>query len=161
MSKLTELTGYLMEANYKGHKLAHASQFDSWIEGGSIDPASKRINGTGLLVARFTYAGVISINPCAAPAALICTYISFWVQQNTGKYDAKKIEFSADINDDNSSDIEITIEDFQENIELIEQADGPFLFGDKHYDFGEQSMWIAEAFLLESQVLEPQVKAGT
>ncbi|WP_299002321.1 phage tail protein [uncultured Shewanella sp.] len=161
MSKLTELTRYLIDANYKGHKLAHANQFDSWIEGGAIKPASKRINGTGLLAARFTYAGVISINPCAAPAALICTYISFWLQQNAGKYDAEIIGFSADLNDDNTSDIEITIENFQEDIELIEQTDGPFLFGDKHYDFGEQSMWIAEAFLLESQVLETQVKGDS
>jgi len=151
-SKLQKLTEFLIDAKYQGHKLAHAQQFDSWIEGGRIETASTKVNGNGLIAARFYYSGVISINPCNAPAQLIAIWISFWLQKNGGNYDSSDVEFSSDINDDNSFDIELTIEQFFEEVELIEKENGPFVLNNKAYDLGEQSLWIAEQFTLNAEV---------
>ena len=152
-SKLQKLVAHLINAQYQGKKLALPGQFDAWIEGGKITPASKKINGNGLIAARFSYSGVISINPCAAPVELICAFVSFYLQENSEKYDSNEAEFSSDINDDNSNDIEITIENFEEDIELIESPTGVFVLNGNSYDFGEQSLWIAETFRLNSQVI--------
>lgn len=151
-SKIAKLKQHLATAEYQGRNLALSTQFDSWIEGGRIEPSSKTINGNGLLAARFYYSGAISINPCAAPAALICAFASFWLQNNGGRYDSTDIEFSADVNDDNSNEVELTINQLCEDIELIQAPNGPFEFNGNRYDFGEQSLWIAEAFILEGQV---------
>ena len=86
-SKIAKLKQHLVSAVYQGHKLALETQFDCWIEGGRIEPSSKTVNGNGLLAARFYYSGVISINPCAAPAALICAFASFWLQNNGGRFE--------------------------------------------------------------------------
>ena len=155
-SKLQRLTAYLIDAKYQDRKLALPTQFDAWIEGGRIEPASKRINGTGILAARFYYSGVISINPCNAPAELICAFVSFWLQEHAEKEDSSEVEFSADMLEDNSVEVELTIETFSEDIELIEQVDGPFLLNGKHYDFGEQSLWIAETFTLTGEVAQQE-----
>lgn len=155
-NKLQRLVSYLIDATYKGRKLAHAGQFDSWIEGGRIEPASKQINGAGLLAARFYYSGVISINPCSAPAELISTYVSFWLMNNAQREDSNDVEFSSDMNDDNSIELELTIDRFVEDIELVESATGAFelMFqGElKRFDFGQQSLWIAEEFTLDGQI---------
>lgn len=155
-NKLQRLVSYLIDATYKGRKLARAGEFDCWIEGGRIEPASKHINGSGLLAARFYYGAVISINPCNAPAELISTYVSFWLMNNAEREDSKDVEFSSDLNDDNSVELELTIEKFVEDIELIEDANGAFelMFqGElKRFDFGAQSLWIAEEFTLAGQV---------
>lgn len=151
-SKLQQLTKYLIDARYQGHKLAHASQFDSWIEGGRIETASTKKNGNGLLAARLYYSGVISINPCNAPPELIAAFVSFWLQEHGGKYDSTEAEFSSDINDDNSADVELSIEQFYEEIELIEKENGSFVLNNTTYDFGEQNLWIAEHFTLNAEV---------
>ena len=151
-SKIAMLKQHLVSAVYQGHKLALDTQFDSWIEGGRIEPCSKTINGNGLLAARFYYSGVISINPCSAPAALICAFASFWLQNNGGKYDSRDIEFSADVNDDNSNEVELMIEQLSEEIELVQTDNGPFELDGIRYDFGEQSVWIAEEFTLLGQI---------
>ncbi|MEZ7277230.1 phage tail protein [Pseudoalteromonas sp. 68 DY56-GL68] len=151
-SKIAMLKQHLVSAVYQGHKLALDTQFDSWIEGGRIEPCSKTINGNGLLAARFYYSGVISINPCSAPAALICAFASFWLQNNGGKYDSRDLEFSADVNDDNSNEVELMIEQLCEEIELVQTENGPFELDGIRYDFGEQSVWIAEEFTLLGQI---------
>jgi len=151
-SKLQELTKHLIDAQYQGRKLALPTQFSAWIEGGRIETASKNINGNGLLAARFYYSGVVSINPCSAPVELIAAFVSFWLQENGGKYDSNDAEFSADINDDSSVEMELTIETFSEDIELVECPTGAFTLNNKRYDFGENSLWIAESFTLISEV---------
>ncbi|ATG57921.1 MULTISPECIES: phage tail protein [Pseudoalteromonas] len=151
-SKIEQLKQHLASVEYQGHKLALNTQFDSWIEGGRIEPSSKTMNGNGLLAARFYYSGVISINPCFAPAALICAFASFWLQNNGGRYDSTDIEFSADVNDDNSNEVELTINQLCEDIELIQTDSGPFELNGNRYDFGEQSLWVAESFLLQGTV---------
>ena len=160
-NKLQRLVSYLIDATYKGRKLAHAGQFDCWSEGGRIEPASKLINGAGLLAARFYYSGVISINPCSAPAELISTYVSFWLMNNAQRGDSEDVEFSSDKNDDNSVELELTIERFVEDIELVESANGAFelMFqGElKRFDFGAQSLWIAEEFTLNEQIASADV----
>lgn len=152
LSKLQRLTAALIDANYQGYKLALPGEFDTWIEGGKIEPASKRVKGTGLIAARFYYSGVISISPCAAPAQLIAAYVSFWLQANGGQHDSGDVEFSVDVLDDDSAEVELTIEKFAEDIELIESSSGPFELNGKKYDFGEQSLWIAESFTLAAEV---------
>lgn len=151
-SKLTRLVKYLVDAQYQGKKLALPTQFDAWIEGGRIEPSSKRINGSGLLAARIYYSGVINIDPCNAPAELIATYVSFWLYNNASQHDSADVEFSADKNEDGTGEVELTIEKFYEDIELIEKPGGPFELDNKQYDFGKQSLWIAEAFTLTGEI---------
>jgi hypothetical protein len=151
-SKLQKLVKHLIDAQYQGKILALPKQFDAWIEGGKIIPASKKINGNGLIAARFSYSGVIGINPCAAPVELICAFASFYLQENASEYDSTEVEFSSDINDDNSCDVELTIEKFEEDIELIENPSGVFVLDGKRYDFGKQSLWIAETFSLTTEI---------
>lgn len=151
-SKLQQLVKYLIDATYQGRKLALSTQFDAHIEGGRIEPRSKRINGNGLLAASFYYSGVISINPCMAPPELIAAFVSFWLHEHGENDDSSDVEFSCDVNDDDTNDIELTIETFAEDIALIECPNGPFTLDGKHYDFGEQSLWIAESFELNPEV---------
>ncbi|TQF70490.1 phage tail protein [Pseudoalteromonas luteoviolacea] len=152
MSKLDKLKRFLIDANYKGHKLALPEQFDARIEEGVINPSSKQINGNGLLAARLYYSSIISIDPCYAPVELVSAYVSFWLQNNAEGDDSESAEFNCSINDDNSNEIEIVIGTFEEEIELVEVANGPFELGGKSYDFGEQSLWIAEKFTLAGEV---------
>ena len=152
-SKLQKLVKHLINFTYQGKKLALPAQFDAWIEGGKITPASKRTNSNGLIAARFSYSGVISINPCAAPVELLCAAVCFYLQENSGKHDSTEVEFSSDINDDNSCDVELTIEKFEEDIELVESPNGVFVLGGKRYDFGKSSLWIAETFSLSTEVI--------
>jgi hypothetical protein len=151
-SKLQKLVKHLIDFTYLGKKLALPAQFDAWIEGGKITPASKRISGNGLIAARFSYSGVISINPCAAPVELLSAAVSFYLQEHAEKYDSLDVEFSSDINDDHSCDVELTIELFNEDIALIENPSGAFELGGKRYDFGQSSLWVAETFTLTAQV---------
>ena len=155
-SKLQKLVKHLIDAEYQGRKLALPDQFSAWIEGGKISPSSKRLNNGGLIAARFSYSGVISINPCAAPVELLCAMVSFYLQENADRNDSIDVEFSNDINDDNSNDVELTIELFSEDIELIESQTGPFKLNDKQYDFGESSLWIAETFTLSANVVSSE-----
>ena len=155
-SKLQKLVKHLIDAKYQGRKLALPKQFDAWIEGGKITPASKHVASNGLIAARFSYSGVISINPCAAPVELICVFISLYLQEHAGKNDSTEVEFSSDINDDGSCDVELTIEKFEEDIALIEDPSGVFVLDGKHYDFGEQSLWIAETFTLTTEVISTE-----
>lgn len=119
-SKLQKLTAYLIDARYQGRKLAEPAQFVAQIEGGRIEPASKKINSTGILAARFYYSGVISISPCYAPAELISAYISFWLQEHADKHDSSEVEFNVDQIDDKAKEVELVIEIFNEDIELVE-----------------------------------------
>jgi|GEM_PF-1357185 len=151
-SKIALLTKYLIDAQYQGKKLALDTQFKTSVEQGVIIPASKKINGNGLLAARLYYSSVISIDPCFAPVELISAYVSFWLQNNGTGDDSQNAEFSSTINDDNSYEIEIAIATFEETIELIEVEGGPFELGGKAYDFGDQSLWIAEQFVLTGSV---------
>ena len=151
-SKIAKLKAHLQSAQYQGHLFALPEQFDCWIEGGVIEPSSKRINGNGILAARFTYSGVISINPCSAPAPLICAFASLWLQNNGSKDDSDSIEFSSDLNDDNSNEVELQIEALSEDVLLVEAPSGPFELNGVRYDFGEQSLWIAEMFTLEGGI---------
>jgi len=153
-SKLQKLVKHLINFTYQGKKLALPAQFDAWIEGGKITPASKRTNSNGLIAARFSYSGVISINPCAAPVELLCAAVSFYLQEHSEKHDSTDVEFSSDINDDNSCDVELTIELFNEDIVLIESPNGAFELNGKHYDFGQPSLWIAETFTLTTDVIK-------
>jgi len=152
-SKLQLLMMHLIDAEYQGRKLAKPAQFDSWIEGGRIVPSSKRIEGNGLLAARFYYSGVISISPCYCPVELLVAYVSFWLQNNASNDDSDEVEFSSDSLDDNASEVEITIEQFCEDIELVESKTGPFKLGGVHYDFGKSSLWIAESFKLTGEIV--------
>lgn len=151
-SKLQKLVKHLIDAQYQGKILALPKQFDAWIEGGKITPCSKTKNSNGLIAARFSYSGVISINPCAAPVELICAFVSFYLQEHAENYDSTEVEFSSDINDDDSCDVELTIEKFEEEIELIESPSGVFVLNGKRYDFGKQSLWIAETFSITTEV---------
>ncbi|MDO6426232.1 phage tail protein [Thalassotalea sp. 1_MG-2023] len=151
-NKLQRLVAHLTTAQYQGRLLAKPGEFDAWIEGGEIEPSSKKINGNGIIAARINYSGVISINPCAAPAELIATYVSFWLQENGEKHESDTVEFSVDKLDDNSVELELTIENISEEIQLIESSTGPFVLNDKKYDFGESSLWIAETFTLTGEI---------
>lgn len=151
MKKLTALVKHLIDSRYQGRKLAKPEQFDCWIESGRIEPCSKVINSKGLLAARFYYSGVISINPCGTPVELLSAFISFYLQANAGTDDSTDVEFSNDPIDESRSEVELTIEQFVEDIELVETLDGPFLLNDKRYDFGEQSLWVAKFFTLDAQ----------
>jgi len=152
MSKLDKLKQHLINANYNGHKLALPEQFEARIEEGIIAPASKQINGSGLLAARLYYSSVISIDPCYAPVELVSAYVSFWLQNNAEGDDSQSAEFNCSVNDDNSNEIEIVIGTFEEELELVEVANGPFELDGKSYDFGEQSLWIAEKLTVTGEV---------
>ncbi|WP_018692515.1 phage tail protein [Algicola sagamiensis] len=147
-NKLQHLTSYLMQSQYKGRLLAKPGEFDAWIEGGRITPCSKKSQGNGLIAARFYYSGVISIAPCFAPAELVAVMVSFWLQVHASRDDSPDVEFSADLHDDNSVELELTISQFSEDIELVMDDHGPFVLDETRYDFGEQSLWIAEQFEL-------------
>ena len=151
-SKIEQLKQHLKSAVYKGHKLALPEQFDSNIETGIIIPASKIINGNGILAARLTYRGIISIDPCLAPPILVCAYVSFWLQNNATEQDANAFEFNVERIDNTANEIEIVIDAFSEDITLIESEQGAFDLMNQRYDFGEQSLWVADHFELEGQI---------
>ncbi|KZN61552.1 phage tail protein [Pseudoalteromonas luteoviolacea] len=152
-SKLEQLNDFLQSAQYQGRLIANPEAFDYWTEGGRVEPCSKRIDGDGIVAARFVYQGTISINPCYAPSALVSTFVACWMQEHCSRCDSENFEFSNDMNDDNSSDFELTIAELHEDIELVLTENGPFVIGKQKYDFGESSLWIAEQFALDAQVL--------
>ncbi|MBQ4836784.1 phage tail protein [Pseudoalteromonas luteoviolacea] len=151
-SKLEQLKDFLQSVQYQGRLLANPEAFDCWTEGGIVEPCSTRKDGNGIIAARFAYQGTISINPCYAPSALVSTFVACWIQENLERYDSNSFEFSNDMNDDKSSDFELTIAELHEDIELVLTENGPFVIGKQNYDFGESSLWIAEQFKLDAQV---------
>lgn len=152
-NKLQRLAKHLIDARYQGRKLAHAEQFDCFIEGGRIEPENRVLNANRqILGATIHYSGTISINPCYAPAELVATYVSFWLQNNADKNDSVDAEFTWDKTENGENEIEITIEHFSDEITLVESDTGPFELNGKTYALGEASTWVANNFVIDVDI---------
>ena len=124
LEKMKALAGFLLQQN-----LFAAENLDYWMENGSSEYASKR-QGKGLVMCRFRYDAVFSIERYAGDADLLLVLISVWLLEQD--HNRSELELGApkvDVTplDDFTVDLEIAIT-FDEPITVVPDDTGPVLF---------------------------------
>lgn len=132
MKQLAAITAFIV-----GLDLIAAEQIESWVENPQIVPAGTVKTRDGVVIYRQTYTAVIAIERYPhkrCPAELLFAHISAWLIDNDGdRFDDKdaKITTDVEIMEDDTADIEISI-DFIEEIEIVKDPGGPIrLNGDR------------------------------
>jgi len=127
IQKLQALTAHLTETNQFADE-----QFDSWMEGGNLEMASKDL-GDGLLICRQKYFAVFSIEKFSGKADELFVHVITWLIDNDPDREEEKLEdpsIDIDILESGEADVTIAI-NFVENIEIAEDVNGPITFDGK------------------------------
>ncbi len=129
LAKMQALANFLRDQN-----LFAAEQFDYWMENGENNYTSKR-QGNGLLICRFRYDAVFSIERYSDDADLFLVLLSIWLIENDDNRDDLELDspkVDVTVLDDTCVDLEITVT-FDEPIEIVPDDEGPILFRGKRY----------------------------
>ena len=116
------------------HGLFSAEQFDWWMENGTSEYASKKV-GKGLVIGRFSYDAVLSVERYAGNADVFLALVSVWLMEHDDNREALNLEMPrVDVTplDDSTTDVELTIR-FSEDITLQPTDDGKILFNGVRY----------------------------
>lgn len=129
LAKMQALASFLLQQNLFG-----AEQLDYWMENGTSEPASKRI-GNGLLLCRFKYDAVFSVERYSQDADLFLALLCVWLMENDCNRDDLDLpppEVDVTPLDDFTVDLEIKIT-FDEGITVVPDDNGPILFNGNRY----------------------------
>ncbi|WHI46798.1 phage tail protein [Microbulbifer sp. VAAF005] len=127
--KLQEITAHLLAAN-----LVPQEKFESWMEEGRIETASKNL-GNGIRISRTEYDAVIVLEEYSGDAALVLALVTTWLMENdSSRFDNGMPEPQIEVTpiDDKSVDVEITIR-FFENVDLVPDDNGPISYQGQRY----------------------------
>lgn len=144
MKQLAAITSFLLDLD-----LVAAEQIESWVENPQMVPAGTVRIATGIVIYRQTYTAVIAIERFPHkrhPVELLFAHISAWLIDNDGdRFDDEdaKITTDVEIMDDNTADIEISI-DFIEEVGMIEDALGTIMLSGKKYKLADIEIYYAE-----------------
>lgn len=146
MKKLDSLYEYLLAT-----KLYRKKQCFSWVEDPKVIPCSDTTSvagGTpGIVIARIQYQAIIDIEKFdhnGVNVEMLIAHVSSWLQENDDEFtDEHNTVFDTDIEDTDYATISITIQ-FEEGIELIEDAGGTITFNGKQWSVANAIIHIAE-----------------
>jgi hypothetical protein len=129
LAKMQALATYLQNQN-----LFAAEQFDYWMENGTSEPASKKV-GNGLLLCRFRYDAVFSIERHSGDEDLFLCLLSVWLMENDcGRDDLELPPPSVEVNplDDSTVDLEVKVT-FDEGITVLPDDNGLIVYKGNRY----------------------------
>lgn len=129
LAKMQALAQYLL-----AQKLFGSEQFDYWMENGTSEPAAKK-EGNGLLLCRFRYDAVFSIERYSQDADLFLVLLNVWLMENDCKRDDLELPApSVEVNplDDFTVDLEIKIT-FDEGITVLPDDNGLITYKGNRY----------------------------
>lgn len=120
LQKMQALADFLRARN-----LFAAEQLDYWMENGAAEYAQKR-SGEGLVLCRFRYDAVFSIERYAQSADLFLALLSAWLLDfDSAREDDNLPMPEIDVTplDDHTADVEVTV-NFIEEITVVKDVDG-------------------------------------
>lgn len=129
LAKMQALATHLLE-----QKLFSAEQFDYWMENGTAEYAAKRV-GQGVLLCRFRYDAVFSIERYTRSAALFLAILSAWLLDKDEDREQDELPMpSVDVTplNDRMADIEVTVA-MSEDITLVPDEEGPVVFSGQRW----------------------------
>lgn len=145
MKQLAAITQFIVGLN-----MVAAEQIDTWVENPKVEPAGTvKSNNDSVVIYRQTYDAVIAIERYAHrvhPPELLFAQICAWLIEHDGdRFDRKDADLITDVDimDDQTADIEITI-DFHEEVEIVEYAGGPIELAGKRYQLRDLVLRYAE-----------------
>ncbi len=139
--KMSDLAAYLHSKN-----VFSAEQLDYWMENGQVSYAAKRV-GKGLLLCRFQYDAVISIERFSKDAALFLAFVCCWLQDFDADREDDDLPMpSIDVTplDDSTADIEVKIT-FIEEITALQDQDGPLVLNGVNYKLDDAQINVADS----------------
>ena len=148
MLKLQSLTQAMI-----GQQLFNPEQMDSWAEQGELIPARKETE-TGMMIGRWRYDGVISIERYTKDAALVMASILAWMTTDDDREGLGNPTLDPEPADDGSFFVDITVP-LQESVCLVPDADGPYQIDGQQYGLGDYQLWIAESSTTGHAAAEP------
>lgn len=122
--KMQALADFLRSKN-----LFATEQFDYWMENGTAEYSTKR-QGKGLVLCRFQYDAVFSVERYTKNADLFLVFISVWLMEHdSGREDLNLAMPDVDVTplDDHTVDVEVKII-FSEDITVLPDDDGEILY---------------------------------
>jgi hypothetical protein len=129
LAKMQALAAHLLAQN-----IFAAEQFDYYMENGTNEFCSKKV-GQGLLLSRFQYDAVFSVERYSQSADLFLVLLSTWLQE----YDCSRIELElpmpeVDVTplDDNTVDVDVKIT-FSEDITVMPDDEGNVFYKGVRY----------------------------
>jgi hypothetical protein len=131
MKQIAAITAFLLDLD-----LVAAEQIESWVENPQIVPAGTWRTAKGVVIYRQRYTAVIAIERYPHkrhPAELLFAHISAWLIEHDGeRFDNEDAKITTDVEilDDDTADILVSI-DFVEEVEIVEDEDGPIALAGK------------------------------
>lgn len=146
MKQLAAITEFLV-----GLDLVAAEQIESWVENPRIVPSATIKSSTGgLVIYQQTYTAVIAIERFphkTIPVERLFAHVSAWLidNDNPDRFDHEdaRIETDVEIMDDETADIEISI-DFIEEVEIFKRPGGPIRLNGEDWDLEPVEIYYAE-----------------
>jgi hypothetical protein len=145
MKQIAAITAFLIDLD-----LVAAEQIESWVENPQIVPAGTVRTAKGVVIYRQSYTAVIAIERFphkVHPAELLFAHISAWLIEHDGeRFDNEDAKITTDVEilDDDTADILVSI-DFVEEVEIVEDADGPIALAGKTWSLAGIEIDYAEA----------------
>lgn len=102
--------------------------------------------GQGQEICRYKYDAVMTLERYAGDARVLVAMIAGWLMEHDQDRDYLGLadpEVNADLNDDETADVDITVE-FNEAIQLVEDDQGPIVIGDKRWTVQAVPIDVAE-----------------
>jgi hypothetical protein len=139
LEKMQALANYLRSRN-----IFAAEQLDYWMENGTANFSAKKV-GQGILLCRFQYDAVFSVERYSNNPDLFLAIFCCWLQDHDGSRSDDDLAMpSIDVTpmNDSTTDIEVKLQ-FIEEITAVEDANGELEFNGKRWQL--QSVAINDA----------------
>lgn len=141
LEKMQQLASFLRERN-----LFAAEQFDYWMENGTAEYAAKNL-GPGVVVCRFRYDAVLSVERYSNDADLFLALLCTWLMDNDCARDHDDLpmpDIDVTTLDDHCVDIEVRVP-FIEDITLVRDDDGNVPFSGERWRLDGVTVTDADA----------------
>jgi hypothetical protein len=146
LTKLKALHLYLKQAN-----LVPQEHIDSWADSIQLIPNSKKL-GHGIRICACEYKAIYVIERYKKAPEWPLVLVSIWLQENDPKRADHKLAnptVEIDLDDEHTADINIEVS-FREDVELVEDVDGPFTYDGKTWRIEGVDISYAETGTLYS-----------
>lgn len=141
MNKIKALTSFLISLD-----LVAAENIESFVDDPKIIPSGKCLSHNSIVLYRQDYTATIYIEDFPHkehPAELLFGHLCSWLLNNDDRQEIAQPTVNVDVLDNDTANIEISIE-FKEDVEAIEDDAGPIeLFGFR-YRILESDIYYAE-----------------
>lgn len=140
LNKMQSLAAFFLSKN-----LFAAEQFDYWMENGTAEYAAKRV-GQGVVLCRFRYDAVLSVERYSQSADLFLALLSAWLLDNDADREGDDLPMpDVDVTplNDRMADIEITV-NFIEDITLVPDPEGAIAFSGEQWRLSDVSLNTAD-----------------